>query len=283
MEEKRFYYAKPSKDRCMNDLKHPWRHRIPVYRAAPHVWNVGQQDDVAVYLLDSGDGLILIDTGFAQTLYLTLDGIWRAGFDPHDIRKILLSHWHFDHTAGVAALKELSGAEVWLSREDEMQHQKHKSIKLPEPIPAFETDHFYADDSPITLGRFTIRTQLTPGHTLGVTSFFFEDRDDVTGDVFRCAMHGGLGVTAMRPPLLLGRSKEPMLRYVRDCESLAELPVDIVLPSHLNQGNILPNLPEDTNNYRTFIADYAWHDILIDRAKKVKSWYPKLFEETERT
>jgi glycosyltransferase involved in cell wall biosynthesis len=42
-----------------------WEHAIPVYRNAPHVWNVGGQDNVASFLLDTGEGLILIDTGLA--------------------------------------------------------------------------------------------------------------------------------------------------------------------------------------------------------------------------
>jgi len=55
---------------------------MPVYRAAPHVWQVGGQDDVCAYLLDcGGEGLILIDTGYRASLYLLIDRIWRAGFE----------------------------------------------------------------------------------------------------------------------------------------------------------------------------------------------------------
>ena len=125
-EQKRFAYKMP-KPRCGSNLDTRWNYTEPAYRAAPHVWNVGGQDDVAAYLLDTGDGLILIDTGYEETVYLLVDRIWSLGFTPRDIRKILLTHYHFDHTQGARLIQELGGgkAEIWLSREDEINHQSH--------------------------------------------------------------------------------------------------------------------------------------------------------------
>ena len=48
---------------------------------APHVYQVGGNNGVCVYLLDSGDGLILLDTGLQETIYLVVDSIHRMGFD----------------------------------------------------------------------------------------------------------------------------------------------------------------------------------------------------------
>ena len=66
----------------------------------PHVYSVGGNDDVCAYLLDSGQGHILIDTGMEQSVYLLVDSIHRMGFDPRDIKMILLSHYHGDHVNG---------------------------------------------------------------------------------------------------------------------------------------------------------------------------------------
>lgn len=68
-------------------LDRRWERAVPVYRMAPHVWNVGGQDDVSVYLLDSGEGLILLDTGYEETLYLVINNIWSLEFNPKDIKK----------------------------------------------------------------------------------------------------------------------------------------------------------------------------------------------------
>lgn len=304
--EKKFFYA-PTTGRLDNkSMPIHWEHAIPAYRNAPHVWNVGGQDNVAVFLLDTGDGCILIDTGLnAETCYLVIDRIWASGHSPRDIKKIFLTHWHGDHSCNARVIQEMSGAEIWISKEDEVEHKKHEnlvgSMKQVDGmmqmnwIPAdseeakmagkradtpYVVTNFYDDNTPIVMGNMTIRTRLCPGHTPGVTSFFFEDTDDETGKTYRVALHGGLGVNpAMRPEQLEreGYSVEMAHQFIRDCYELAKMPVDIALSSHLNQANILPNIPEDTNDYSGFVADYAWADVLINRAEAVKEFYPEVY------
>ena len=278
--EKRIFYAPVNHPRCGDDLEHPWKYAVPAYRVTPHVWNVGGQDDVCAYLFDTGEGLLLIDTGYRASLYLLVDAIRSLGHDPRDIKKILLSHWHWDHVNGCAALQAMSGAEVWISREDEVFHQRFKDDTSELPMVDYTATHFYDDDAPITLGRFTIRTTLTPGHTPGATSFRWEDTDETTGRTYRCAMHGGLGVGLMTPELLarFGGKQEEAHRFVADCEGkLAHWPVDIAVPSHLNQGNVLANLPQDRSDYSVWVADYAWRDCMLGRAEAVKQMYPEVY------
>lgn len=282
--DKKFFYAKVPPVRYGKARDHGWDYTAPLYRTAPHVWNVAQQDDVAVYLLDSGEGLILIDTGYEESLYLTIDGIWRAGFDPKDIKIICLSHWHGDHVNGCRYLKEMTGAKVYISKEDEVQHQLHKEDTFPAKIPPYDVDCFYDNDTTIDLGRFHIHTKLTPGHTPGATSFWFEDTDENTGETYICAMHGGLGVIPHMSPEKLkenGQSVEQAYRFVSDCEEMMTWKVDICMPSHLNQGNIMPNIPEDPTDYQVFVADYAWEDILKDRAEAVKAMYPEKYPQVK--
>lgn len=287
--EKKFFYASTAGRLGMSKeaMATHWEHAILVYRNAPHVWNVGGQDNVASFLIDTGAGLILIDTGLCpETLYLLIDRIWRSGHDPKDIKKIFLTHWHGDHSSCARYLHEMTGAEIWLSKEDEVEHQRslhdeefQKHIP-PMEIPDYTVTNFYDDDKPIVMGNMIIRTKLCPGHTPGVTSFFFEDTDEKTGKTYRCALHGGLGVNPMmRPQNLqeLGYPVEMAHRFIKDCYELAKMPVDIALASHLNQNNILPNIPKDPDDYTVFVADYAWADVLINRAEAVKKFYPEIY------
>lgn len=290
--EKKFFYASTAGRLGMSKeaLSTHWEHAIPVYRNAPHVWNVGGQDNVAAFLIDTGAGLILIDTGLCpETLYLLIDRVWRSGHDPRNIKKIFLTHWHGDHSSCARYLHEMTGAEIWLSREDEEEHQRSlhdeefKKHIPPMEIPDYTVTNFYDDDKPIVMGNMTIRTKLCPGHTPGVTSFFFEDTDEKTGKTYRCALHGGLGVNPMmRPQNLteLGYPVEMAHRFIKDCYELAKLPVDIALSSHLNQANILPNIPKDPDDYTVFVADYAWADVLINRADATKEFYPEVYSTT---
>lgn len=278
--EKKLFYAPVEHPRCGDDLEHPWKYAVPAYKAAPHVWQVGGQDDVCAYLLDSGEGLILIDTGYRTSFYLLIDRIWRAGYDPKQIKKILLSHWHWDHVNGARYLQELTGAEVWISSIDEEQHQLWKDRTDPLPMVDYKVDHFYDDSTTIDLGRFSIHTRLTPGHTPGATSFWFDDTDETTGEIFRCAMHGGIGVGLMAKSYLEenGLSLELPHIFIKDCLELADSwKVDICLPSHLNQGNVKPNIPEDKTDYRVWIDGELWGDVLRDRAEAVKKMYPEVY------
>lgn len=278
--KKKLFYAPVEHPRCGDDLEHPWKYAVPAYKAAPHVWQVGGQDDVCAYLLDSGEGLILIDTGYRASFYLLIDRIWRAGYDPKQIKKILLSHWHWDHVNGARYLQELTGAEVWISKADEEQHQLWKDRTDPLPMVDYRADHFYDDSTTIDLGRFSIHTRLTPGHTPGATSFWFDDTDETTGETFRCAMHGGIGVGLMAKSYLEenGLSLELPHIFIKDCLEMADSwKVDICLPSHLNQGNVKPNIPEDKTDYRVWIDGELWGDVLRDRAEAVKKMYPEVY------
>lgn len=281
--EKKLFYAPVEHPRCGDDLEHPWKYAVPAYRAAPHVWQVGGQDDVCAYLLDCGEELMLIDTGYRASFYLMLDRIWQLGYDPRRIRKILLSHWHWDHVNGARYLQELSGAEVWISAIDEEQHQLWKERTDPLPMVDYRADHFYDDCATIDLGRFSVHTRLTPGHTPGATPFWFDDTDETTGETFRCAMHGGLGVAMMAPEYLERYDLPRQLPrvFVEDCLELADRwKVDICLPSHLNQGNVKPNIPADRTDYRVWIDRAQWGETMRGRAAAVRAMYPAGFDKS---
>lgn len=281
MMEKKFYYAPVKPDRALNaeELNRPWAHYVAPFRIAPHVWSIGCNDDVSVHLIDTGAGLILIDTGLEQYMHYMIDAIWRLGFKPDDIKRILLSHWHFDHTCGVRLLQEMTGARVYISKEDEAEHQRHKDDTVPLRMLPYTVDAFYDENQPITLGSISITVRPAPGHTPGTAAFFFDDTDETTGKTYHVAMHGGLGVGTMNPAQLAkdGLPESLAHTFVRDCARYAELPVDIVLSGHLNHGNVEPNIPEDRNDYTPFVAPYLWKDLLEDRAAAVRAFYPEVY------
>ena len=79
------------------------------FQVAPQTWYVAGQTWVGCYLIDTGDGLILIDTAIPESLYLLVDSIYRLGFKLTDIKKILLSHAHFDHCGAAGGYEEADG------------------------------------------------------------------------------------------------------------------------------------------------------------------------------
>lgn len=74
----------------------PWTLAQKPFKVIENVYFVGNTW-VSVYLIDTPEGLILIDCAYEENLYLLIDSIRGLGFDPKDIRHLLISHGHFDH------------------------------------------------------------------------------------------------------------------------------------------------------------------------------------------
>ena len=170
----------------------PWETYLEPLRMAPGVWYVSGNDWVACYLIDTGDGLILIDTAMHETAYLMIENIRKLGYELTDIKKILLSHAHIDHIGAARTMKELTGAKIYLGERDLPFLHERRDLILNDggyTCGEFEPDELYADDKPIVQGNVTIRTVSTPGHTPGCTSFFFEVQDE-TGKKFNFRISG---------------------------------------------------------------------------------------------
>ncbi|MFN8435817.1 MAG: MBL fold metallo-hydrolase [Anaerolineales bacterium] len=65
---------------------------------------------VNAYLFETQDGLILIDTGVSNSTDKILSAVESLGKQPSDIKHILVTHLHGDHTGSLAALKKATGA-----------------------------------------------------------------------------------------------------------------------------------------------------------------------------
>ena len=195
----------------------PQEDRIEPFRIVGGVYFVGTYR-ASSHLIDTGDGLILIDSGYSETLYLVIDSIHRAGFDPNDIKYIVNTHWHWDHTEGTAAIAAMSGAKTVIGREDAEAARAY-----------FEPDILVSDGDTLALGNTVIRFMHTPGHTRGTVSLFFDAVED--GRSLRVGMFGGAGRNSLVPGKL----------YYDGCRedyfaSLARLrgeSVDVMLGNHV--------------------------------------------------
>lgn len=115
----------------------------------------------------------VIDPGF-ESEELT-ESVLAAGKVP----MILLTHAHFDHITGVAKLKELTGAKVYLHSE-ELMFVTDGSLNASGAfcgvkVPPFRVDVPMGDGDEIELGSLKIRVIHTPGHTSGGCCFLVED------------------------------------------------------------------------------------------------------------
>lgn len=256
----------------------PWTLSIEPFQVAPLVWYVAGQTWVGCYLIDTGDGLILIDTAIPESLYMLVDSIYKLGYKPTDIKKILISHAHFDHCGGAKAMKELTGADLYMSKEDTafMNECPEETMVLDTQShpQMFEVDKFYSDDEPVTLGNISIQTMLTPGHTIGCTSFFWKVKNPATGEVYSVAMHGGVGANTMNDQYYATSkylTPELRQRFLDDAEKLKAIHVDIALPSHPNQITITDIAGSYTDEKQPYLDDTIWAQFIDERVRQVKA------------
>lgn len=272
------FHCSPAIPHPVETLVHePWSLAIKPFQVSPHTWYVAGQTWVGCYLIDTGDGLILIDTAIPESSYLLVDSIYRLGYKPTDIKKILISHAHFDHCGAAAEMKKLTGASMYMSKEDYVFMKScPEETMIPDSgshVQNFEPDEFYSDDKPVTLGNISVQTMLTPGHTIGCTSFFWKEKNPVNGDEYTVAMHGGVGANTMNDKYYASSkylTPDLRQRFFDDAEKLKKIHVDIALPSHPNQIEIVDRAGQYTHENQPYLDDTVWADFLTERVRQVR-------------
>jgi glyoxylase-like metal-dependent hydrolase (beta-lactamase superfamily II) len=64
------------------------------------------------YLWHDSDGLTLIDAGLPGSAPLIAEAILQAGYQPADLRRLVLTHFHADHIGAAAEVTGWGGVEV---------------------------------------------------------------------------------------------------------------------------------------------------------------------------
>ena len=145
-----------------------------------------------VYLIED-EVMALVDTGPPGSAGRVARLIKALGRKPEELRYILLTHSHPDHTGSVAAIRKLTGAQVMAHSHDTRQHEAGDTSasymglfgSLPLPIPFLRrapVDIMAEEEHPLP-GLGGLKVIHTPGHTPGSLCFLLEDKGVLfTGD-----------------------------------------------------------------------------------------------------
>lgn len=209
-----------------------WNEPVRPFRIIGNIYYVGASE-VSSFLITTPRGHILLDSGFAETVPLIADGIKQLGFKIEDVKILINSHAHYDHAAGLAQLKRLTGAHLTLSEADAAlaanggkgDFQWGETFTY-EPARA---DRILQDKDRVELGGITMIARLTPGHTKGCTSWVMKVKEGGKAyDVVFVGSTTAPGYTLVNNPKYTNIASD----YEYTFRLLRSLPCDVFLAPH---------------------------------------------------
>lgn len=238
----------------------PWEYDIAPFQISDDIWYVGNSS-VSAHLIDTGDGLILIDTCYPQTAYMLIESIRKCGFDPEDIRFILHTHVHYDHIGATRMLVEKYGCKTFLGEGDEFiirdrtELTWHDEYGLPF-FEHFQPDVLLKDGDTVELGHTRIHCISSPGHTPGNMTFLWETTWQ--GKTHTAAVTGGYYPNTATTDYMKKYGVNWRDGFVYTFRRLAELEPDLPLGSHPVFNDTLGKAARIGKGENPFISPGEW-------------------------
>src|SRR4030095_8716247 len=210
-----------------------WNKPTEPFKIIDNVYYVGT-DGLASYLITSPQGHILVDTVMPEATSQIKASIEKLGFKVTDIKYLLNTHPHLDHTGGVAELKKASGGRLVAGEADksllEGGYYPGAEEDTALAFPPVKVDRTVRGGDTVTVGSVTRPAGETPGHSPGCTSWAFSVKD---GDATRSVLIFCSGTVALNR---LGGADPTYFGSVSDdrktCARAKDMKVDVLLAPH---------------------------------------------------
>jgi metallo-beta-lactamase class B len=212
-----------------------WTEPFPPFRIAGNLYYVGSKG-LANYLITTPQGHILINSDLEANVPLIRASVEKLGFKFRDIKILLISHAHWDHDAGSALIKQLTGARYMVMDADvavvesggksDFQYG-NTPANLYQPT---KVDRVLHDGDEVGLGDAVLVAHLTPGHTRGCTTWTMKVKEG--GQIRNVVIVGSPNVNPGYK--LVGNTVYPGIAedYERMFRVLNSLPCDYFLGAH---------------------------------------------------
>ncbi len=241
---------------------------FPPHRVIGDIYYVGSKG-LASYLITTPQGHILINSSLEDSVPLIRRSVEKLGFHFTDVKILLISHAHFDHNAGSALVKKMTGAKYMVMEADvpEVEAGGKGNFRYGQSPDTFYTptkvDRVLHDGDEVKLGNAVLVAHLTPGHTKGCTTWTTKALDG--NKTYSVVVIGSPNVNPGYQ--LVDNRLYPQIAqdYERTFRVLKSLPCDVFLGAHgsyygmeakfarLKAGG--PNPFIDPQGYQSYVAE----------------------------
>jgi metallo-beta-lactamase class B len=236
-----------------------WHREFPAFKIAGNLYYVGTAD-LAVYLIHTPQGNILINSDFKQDVPLIRAAIEKLGFKYKDTKILLISHAHGDHDEATEVIRKDTDAKLMVMDADVPEEESTARGR-----PGAHVDRVLHDGDKVELGGSTLTARLTPGHTKGCTTWTMQVQEG--GRTLNAVIVGSPNVNPGY--ILVGNTKYPEIAqdYVKTFALLKTLPCDLFLGAHgayfglkakyekYEKMKAGPNPFIDPDGYRAYISE----------------------------
>jgi metallo-beta-lactamase class B len=233
-----------------------WTRAFPPFKIVGNIYWVGSYD-LSSYLITTPQGNILINTGVGNTAQQIKKSVEALGFKLEDTKILTATHGHYDHVAGLAALKRMTGATVMISEPDKVLLETggkadfrfgNDAYAQFEPV---KVDKTFKDSDTISLGGTVLTAHIHAGHTKGATSFTTNVQD--SGRTYRVVI---ANMGSINPGVkMTGMPGFPDISqaYANTFRAQKDMQVDVWLASHASQFRLhekyTPGNPYDPQRF----------------------------------
>jgi metallo-beta-lactamase class B len=192
-----------------------------------NLFYVGDKE-ISSWAVVTAAGIIIIDPIWDYNVEeQVVGGLRKLGFDPANIKYVVVSHGHVDHVGGAWFLQDRFKARVLMSAAD-WDLLEHTGGSWPKA----RRDLIVTDGQTLTLGDTTLTMYATPGHTPGTISTLIPVRDGGARHV--AALWGGTGfnftMTREKPAAYWYDEYAKSAEHFRDMAAKAG--ADVILSNH---------------------------------------------------
>lgn len=205
------------------------------FRIVGNVYYVGSKD-LASYLITTPQGHILINSNLTTSVPQIEKSVEALGFHFKDVKILLISHGHWDHAAGSAAVVKATGAKYMVMDADvpliesggktDFQYGSEAGSQFPPT----KVDRVLHDGDEVRLGGVVLVAHKTPGHTKGCTTWTMTVEDG--GKSYHVVIVGSPNVNPGYK--LVKNAAYPGIAqdYELTFRTLKALPCDVFLGAH---------------------------------------------------